>query len=53
MPAPANRFTAHASHPRFRLTLTCCALALLLMMAVIASTSGFGPGWGDPALLPG
>jgi hypothetical protein len=44
---------AYVSEHRFRLTLGACVLALILMMAVIYATVGFGPPWGSPAALSG
>jgi hypothetical protein len=39
---------AYVSKHRFRLTLGACVLALILMMAVIYATVGFGRPWGNP-----
>lgn len=45
--------TAYLSEHRFRLTLGACVLALILMMAMIYATVGFGPPWGSPVALSG
>jgi len=53
MTISSTGLTTFVSHHRFRLTLGACALALILMITAIYATIGFGPPWGEPALLIG
>jgi hypothetical protein len=53
MTISSTGLTTFVSHHRFRLTLGACVLALILMITVIYATIGFGPPWGEPALLIG
>ncbi len=52
MATPPTGFTAYLSEHRFRVMLGACFLALILMMAVIYSTVGFGPPWGSSVAVP-
>lgn len=43
----ASGFASYVSKRRFRLMLLVCALTLVLMLAVVYGTVGFGPIWGN------
>lgn len=53
MTTSSTGLNTFVSHHRFRLTVGACVLALSLMIGVIYATIGFGPPWGEPALLTG